>query len=124
MSCNSIFLDSEIHTDGIPYGVQARKSSARAIGLAVCVIYITVSLLSLKFISTHENHVHDHDGADGCCVTCAHIAAAQNLLTTLSAAIAAIGAALSLRFRLFSARPQRQAFGGVSLVSSKVRMND
>ncbi|MCL2152724.1 MAG: hypothetical protein FWH57_07190 [Oscillospiraceae bacterium] len=102
-----------------------RQSAKRLIALAICVLFIAGSLLSAAFIFTHIHHEHDHNAPNGGCTTCVHISAAENLLKSLSAALA--GAALIIE--CFSAirsllKPVSLNTGFFTLIHLKVRLNN
>ena len=68
-----------------------KQSVKRLIALVTCALFITGALLSAAFVFTHINHKHDHNAPDGGCVVCAQISVAENLLKSLSAALAGAG---------------------------------
>ena len=65
-----------------------KQSAIRLIALAIYIMFIVGFLLSSVFIFTHIHHQHDHDGPDGGCTTCAHLMAFENLIKTLTTALA------------------------------------
>lgn len=102
-----------------------KQSAKRLIALAVCVFFIAASLLSAVFILTHANHTHNHNGPNGSCATCARLAAAENLLKTISAA--PVGAALiygALPAVLSVLKSVGFQTGLYALVRLKVRLNN
>ena len=93
--------------------------------LAICVFFITGTLLSVVFVSSYSVHEHDKNGPDNSCVYCAYLSEVENLLKHLS--IALVGAALI--FNAFSAI--RFIYTSVcsytvlnTLVRLKVRLNN
>jgi hypothetical protein len=68
-----------------------KQSKVRLIAMLLCVCFIAAALLSAAFVLSHANHEHDYNGPDGSCGTCACVAAAQELLKTISTAVVAVG---------------------------------
>jgi hypothetical protein len=100
-----------------------RRKTARLLAALICVCFIAALLLSSAFIVTHSGHEHDRNGADGGCAVCAHIAAAENLLKTVSviALIAAVTAFFAAR--LIRVSTYHTAAGGTP-IGQKVRLNN
>ncbi|MDR1209968.1 MAG: hypothetical protein LBK41_06615 [Clostridiales bacterium] len=93
--------------------------------LAVCVLFIVVYVLSTAFIFAHACHIHDHNGSDGGCAVCAHLASARDLLKSISAAVAGaafVFAGLSAVLSIPQFVGSRAGFR--SLVHLKVRLNN
>ncbi|MDR0904647.1 MAG: hypothetical protein LBN00_00495 [Oscillospiraceae bacterium] len=102
-----------------------RPKSARLIAALICVCFVVALVLSSAFIAIHENHEHDNDGADGGCAVCAHIAAAENLLKTVSAAAALSAVALgTMLAALIVLKSVRSGIADNTLISLKVRLNN
>lgn len=100
-----------------------RQSAKRRIALVVCVLFIAGTLFSTAFISTRINH--DHDGHNGNCTTCAHLAMAERLLKSLSTAItdtALIFGCFSVICSILKAVDFYTGF--ITLVHLKVRLNN
>ena len=93
--------------------------------LAICVCFITGTLLSVVFVSAYSIHEHDKNGPDNSCVYCAYLSEVENLLKHLSVALvgaAMIFGALSvIRFDYMSACTHTVFY---TLVSLKVRLNN
>jgi hypothetical protein len=55
--------------------------------LAVCALFVAISLFSEIYVITHAAHQHDHDGENGACAVCAQLAAVgmSRQLTALAA---------------------------------------
>ena len=102
-----------------------RQTAFRMIALSVCIVFISVSLLSATYIFTHVNHAHDRCGPVGNCTTCTNLTAALNLLESLSVAMAVAALAAGSLFAALSA-PKPVAFqrGFPTLVCLKVRLNN
>jgi ABC-type Fe3+ transport system permease subunit len=100
-----------------------KGSITKAAALAVCAVFVVVTLFSAAYISFNLNHTHNHKGADGCCSTCMHMQAAANLLNTLTTAVYAVAVCGLLRI-LLVLRPVRSRFSFSSLVTYKVRLNN
>jgi hypothetical protein len=102
-----------------------RPKSARLIAALICVCFVVALVLSSAFIAVHANHEHDSDGADGGCAVCAHIAAAENLLKSVSAAAALSAVALgALLAALIVSKSVRSGITDSTLISLKVRLNN
>jgi len=102
-----------------------KRSAKRSIALAVCVFFIAASILSAAFVLTHAGHTHDHNGTGGSCAACVHIAAAENLLKSISAALA--GAAIiygGLSAALSVLKPGSFFTDFYTLVHLKIRSNN
>lgn len=103
----------------------AKSKALRLLALAVCVLFTAAFLFSVSFILTRANHVHDHNGANGCCATCVQVTAAAKLLNQLSAAIVKAAAMI---FSLFAGLSLLRFFAhlieGSSLVALKVQLNN
>ena len=102
-----------------------KRSVLSVLALVVCILFFAVSILSEAFIFTHLDHEHDHNGPHGGCATCAHMAAAENLLKSISTSL--IGVALAIW--CFSAvlailQPVDFNTGFHALVLLKVRLNN
>jgi hypothetical protein len=98
-------------------------SAAPAI-LALCLCFAAAAVLSGAWIALHADHVHDHDGAGGCCSVCARIAAAWDALKQLGAAS---GYEMSAPAFLAAVWVPASALSGVhspTLAELKVRMNN
>jgi F0F1-type ATP synthase membrane subunit a len=52
----------------------------KTVSLFVCVLVISVFLLSSAYIFANANHKHNHNGFDGACTTCVNLVSAQNQL--------------------------------------------
>jgi hypothetical protein len=93
--------------------------------LTVCICFAAAAVLSGAWVVIHANHVHDHDGAGGCCSVCAQIAAAQNLLkqlgSALKIAVAAFGGLAAASVAFASEIPLDRF---LTLAALKVRMNN
>jgi hypothetical protein len=104
----------------------APKPSAISLAaLVLCVFFIALSVFSSAYINTHTNHTHDHDGPNGSCETCVHIAVAENLLAFISTAV--IGAVLIYKYLSIVASVLKSAHsraGSYTLVRLKVRLNN
>jgi hypothetical protein len=74
--------------------------AARFAALILCVVFTAAMLLSASFILTRAEHVHDNDGADGACLTCAHVASAAKLLGGASGIIVKAAAASACVFAI------------------------
>jgi hypothetical protein len=96
----------------------------RLTALALCLVFIAVSLLAAVFVYTHLNHTHDHNGPEGSCATCAHIAVAENLRRQLGTGAVAVVLAFGMLFALLAVL-KPVVFGGsrCTLVSAKIRLN-
>ncbi|GHV48967.1 hypothetical protein FACS189499_09500 [Clostridia bacterium] len=102
-----------------------RQKTARFIAVLVCVLFVAALALSAAFIVTHESHIHDHNGADGGCATCAHISAAENLLKTIAAAVAVSSVALGAMFAaLLTVMVTWLGIADYTLIGLKVRINN
>lgn len=106
-------------------GTGKRTPVIRFIALAIFVCIVATSLLSGAFILTHADHEHDHNGPGDTCATCAQLAAAENILKQLSAALAVASVAITGTFALVShlcgAAPRLTSY---TLVGLKVRLNN
>lgn len=103
----------------------AKRSAVLLIALALCVLFISASLLSSIHIFTHLNHEHDHNGPGGSCATCAHIITAGNLLKQISTTMAGIIIAIGGRFAFLSLlKPVFLNIGLSTPVNLKVRLNN
>jgi len=102
----------------------ANRSVMQSIALILCMCFIVVSLLSTAFILTHANHEHNHDGQNGSCTTCIHLATAENLLKQLSSVIivTVFGFAL-FSFLSFFLTPFALCVGSSTLITLKVRLD-
>ncbi|ODM26318.1 hypothetical protein A7W90_08835 [Clostridium sp. Bc-iso-3] len=65
----------------------AKNSMVKNIALMICTCIIIASFLSAAFILTRANHEHDHEGPNGTCATCIHLASTENILKQVSIAI-------------------------------------
>jgi hypothetical protein len=98
---------------------------SRKVTQLLCILFFATLLLSSGYINAHADHTHDHDGHGGDCATCLHIQFAENLLNSLSTAVAATATALGGLFFLFAlAKAGGMRFGCPTLVSQKVRLNN
>jgi Mn2+/Fe2+ NRAMP family transporter len=102
-----------------------RQKTPRLIAAFICACFIAALVLSSAFIVTHINHEHDDCGADGGCAVCAHIAAAESLLKTVSAAAALSAAALgAMSAALIISEAARCGIADKTLIGLKVRLNN
>ena len=69
------------------------KARIKFISTLIITVILAVSILSGGFIIANANHEHDHDGINGTCTICTHIAAAENILKLLAMALALYAAA-------------------------------
>ena len=103
----------------------AKRSMIKNIALIICVYFIVTFFLSAAFVLTHANHEHDHEGPNGTCATCIHLAAVENSLKQLSTAIVASVLAfvlcISISFCFNLSAPYVVLF---TLVTLKVRLNN
>ena len=102
-----------------------RQHAFQRVALALCVIFLAASLLSVSFISAHTLHRHDNNGFGGSCAICAHLSAAENLMKHITAMLLALpvlcGCLLSAHAILYSfAYPT----GSLSFVSQKIKLNN
>lgn len=108
-----------------PHKQSAKRPVIPNIALILCVCFLVVSFLSTAFILTHANHEHDHDGPNGSCATCIHLATAENLFKQLSSAIVAAVFAFALSsFISFCLKPFAPCVGSSTLITLKVRLNN
>jgi uncharacterized membrane protein len=102
-----------------------RKFKTKHLALFVCVFFVVGFALSATFICTHANHVHDQNGIDGSCETCAHVMAAATLLETLSIAMTAATLCLAAHHAIVSKlKPISSDIDILTLASLKVRLNN
>ena len=59
--------------------VVCKVSATQMIAGMLCFVFVAVLLYSAIFIYTHAHHIHDHDGPDGSCATCAQLIAVEAL---------------------------------------------
>ena len=97
------------------------RPAAGFIAGVFCACLISVFFLSSAFILTCAGHDHDHDGPDGSCATCAHMATAEALLEQLCA-IAAV-TRLCLCFDSFALKFAHFDANLCAFVRLKIRMN-
>lgn len=103
----------------------AKGSMLKSIALIICVCFIVTSILSVVFILTHANHQHDHEGPNGTCATCDHLAATTNLLKQLSIAIVtSVFPSVLYLFISYCLKPSTPYVGLFTLVSLKVRLDN
>ena len=101
-----------------------RKAALRMIALSVCIVFISVSLLSATYIFTHVKHTHDRCGPAGNCTTCVNLTAALNLLESISVVMAVIALAIGGFFAVLSfLKPAAFLRGFPTLVCLKIRLN-
>jgi hypothetical protein len=89
------------------------------------VFFIAALALSSTFILTHANHEHDNNGVNGSCGACAHIVAAENLLKTISTAVAISAFSLGVLYAaLLMLKFARFGIAENTLIGLKVRLNN
>ncbi|MDR0813431.1 MAG: hypothetical protein LBO63_05445 [Oscillospiraceae bacterium] len=71
--------------------------------LILCAVFSAALLLSASYILTFAEHDHDHDGADGACLTCAHVISAAKILVGGSGEAVKATAAFACVFAVVSA---------------------
>ncbi|QIB68804.1 hypothetical protein Ami103574_05480 [Aminipila butyrica] len=109
----------------IHFKTNQKHTAIRRIALAMCVIFIAVSLFSAAYIITQANHTHDHNGPDGSCVTCAHLALAGNLLRSISAVVVGSAPLWGGLFVVLSICKPHYSYGKLNtLVHLKVKLNN
>jgi hypothetical protein len=102
-----------------------RKFRTRHLALLVCVLFVSTSIFSATFVFTHANHVHDQNGANGTCATCAHVVAAAVVLETLGLAMAAASICLAAHHVIvYKLKPISSDLVFHTLASLKVRLNN
>ena len=104
---------------------QGRRGAARIVALALLACFAVVILLAELSVLAHLDHVHDHDGVGGKCITCAYVQNAAGMLKHLGAA--ACGVALSLAYLLAAMAAMQNAASllrSQTLVRLKARMNN
>lgn len=104
---------------------QYRQKAQRFIALALCIFFLTTTLLSAGYLLTHAHHVHDHNAQGGGCATCENIHATTNLLKTFTLALTSIAIPVRANVVFVSLLRTNQFWIRIdSLVKCKVRMND
>jgi hypothetical protein len=102
-----------------------KRPILRALVFVFCILFILAPILSEAFIIAHADHEHDHDGAHGSCATCAHLAAAEILLKSVSIAPAIAAFAFWYSANVLSIRkPADFHTNFYTLVILKVRLNN
>jgi len=106
----------------------SKKGKQPAIRIAVLVFLvciILVSLLAEAYILSSAKHNHDYLCPNGCCSTCAHIQAVENLLKQFTIFISGVFFALVI---IFAAKTGLYLIGCLCelkvLVKLKIRMNN
>ena len=100
-------------------------SVIRLMAVALCLIFLSVSLFSSVYILVHANHTHDQNGLDGSCTLCTHLTVAENLLKNIYAALASISAVGAYFCICYFCRKLIDAFIiSYDPVRLKVRMNN
>ena len=112
-------------------GRQARNTKGKArpakrvVALSICVVFISVTLLSATYVFTHVSHTHDRFGPVGKCTTCDNLTTALNLLESIAIAFAAMALICG---GFFIDLPVRKTpvfhRGFFTLVLLKVRLNN
>lgn len=103
----------------------AASATVRITAAFACATFVVSLLFSTVFIALHAKHEHDHHGENGACATCAHIALAENLLKTVSAAAPlTVGAIGLLCWKPYFPKAARSCASAYTLISLKVRIND
>lgn len=106
-------------------GQSAKNPMIKNIALMICICVMAASFLSAAFILTHANHEHDHEGPNGTCATCIHLAVAENSLKLLSAAIVSrVFSFVICSSVSFCLKPFAPCIDLFTLVSLKVRLNN
>jgi len=103
--------------------VNNRRLAVKLTALAVCVLFVLTIVLSSVFIIANANHEHDHNGKDGGCATCAHMAVCAKLIEHLGAAITAAAVIVSITGFAILPRFSVSQINAISLISLKVRLN-
>ncbi|MCL2671114.1 MAG: hypothetical protein FWF10_03650 [Clostridiales bacterium] len=68
---------------------EKKQTKMKWLAFAVCILFISCTLLSAAFIIVHGDHGHELNAPHNGCVTCLHVSAALDLLKTLSVAVTA-----------------------------------
>jgi hypothetical protein len=93
--------------------------------LAVCVLFIVVSVLYSALIIARLNHAHDHNGVHGSCATCACLTKAENLLKSISVAVFSVALVFEKPLlALFALKLFDFRAGFYTLARLKVRLNN
>jgi preprotein translocase subunit SecG len=101
-----------------------KRLMTKYIAVMLCVCIIVTSILSAVFILIHANHQHDHDGLNGTCATCMHLATAENLLKQFSTTIVATTFSFVFHLFIFCCPKSSAPYVGLfTLVSLKVRLD-
>jgi len=112
-----------IHCKLPEHNTKSRIVKNIALLIGICIIM--TSFLSAAFILTCSNHEHDHEGPDGTCATCVHLAFAENLLKQFSTAIITNAVPLVVcLFISFCLKASVLYSGPFTLVSLKVRLDN
>ena len=102
-----------------------KKSMLASIALVLCACFVLLFLLTSAFVFTGLNHVHDHNGENGGCATCAMLTAAESLLRHLSSSAALTAFAWSgVYYALCSFVFVFVVIATLAPVGLKVRMNN
>ncbi|MDR2493467.1 MAG: hypothetical protein LBD25_08445 [Coriobacteriales bacterium] len=88
-------------------------------------LVVLALLCAPLFILTHSDHVHDHDGEQGRCLTCAQLCAAEHVIKLVSTGVAVglVGLRVLLSLGAGVCPPAAFAARATTLVHMKVQMN-